>query len=207
MRKLERVVVVEDDAVLRGSIARVVESWGLRAEQAATAAEARSMLAGPPGPDLMIVDVHLPDDTAFELIEETRALTPAPIVVVMSGKASPDEAFRLAQQGVRAYLAKPLSLDELEQAVMAACAEPPSLEPLISASVGHIPMRELQRQVRSVMVKEALALASGSRSGAARLLEVSRQAVQQIVRGQPGAGGDSVEPSDRPPPVGKSTAG
>ena len=45
-------------------------------------------------------------------------------------------------------------------------------------------MREMQRSVRRVMVKEALAQADGNRSGAARLLEVSRQAVQQIVRDQ-----------------------
>jgi DNA-binding transcriptional LysR family regulator len=43
-------------------------------------------------------------------------------------------------------------------------------------------MRELQTEVRRVMVEQALAKAEGSRSGAARLLSVSRQAVQQMVR-------------------------
>ena len=37
--------------------------------------------------------------------------------------------------------------------------------------------------MRSVMLHQALALTEGSRSGAARLLDVSRQAVQQILRG------------------------
>jgi hypothetical protein len=66
--------------------------------------------------------------------------------------------------------------------VEAALREVPSLEPLVTALVGRVPMRELQRAVRRVMVREALAQAEGSRSGAARLLEVSRQAVQQAVR-------------------------
>ena len=44
-------------------------------------------------------------------------------------------------------------------------------------------MRKLQEQLRDVMLKQALALSDGSRSGAARLLDVSRQAVQQILRG------------------------
>ena len=43
-------------------------------------------------------------------------------------------------------------------------------------------MRELQSDVRRVMIEQALAKARNSRSGAARLLDMTRQAVQQIVR-------------------------
>jgi two-component system, response regulator RegA len=63
-----------------------------------------------------------------------------------------------------------------------ALSEPPKLDALVAASVGRTPMRELQTEVRRVMVEQALAKAEGSRSGAARLLHVSRQAVQQMVR-------------------------
>ena len=72
----------------------------------------------------------------------------------------------------------------LESAVQRAAEAAPSLEPVITARVGQVPMRELQREVRRVMVKEALAKTEGSRSGAARLLHVTRQAVQQIVRSE-----------------------
>ncbi len=157
---------------------------GAQVSEAGTAAEAKSLLSEPPPPDLLIIDVHLPDETAFEVLDLASRISPAPIGVAMSGKASPEEAFRLAQVGVRAYLAKPLSASDLESTVDAALQEPPSLEPLIPACVGHIPMREVQRQVRSVMVKEALARTEGNRSGAARLLDVSRQAIQQILRGR-----------------------
>ncbi len=183
LRDFERVFVVEDDAALCAAIARIVSGWGeLELSEAATAAEARSMLAEPPPPDLVIIDVHLPDETAFGVLEAARELSPAPIVVAISGKASPDEAFRLAQAGVRAYLPKPFSIQELASTVETACSEAPDLEPMITAWVGRVPMRELQREVRRVMVKEALAQTEGSRSGAARLLHVTRQAVQQMVR-------------------------
>ncbi len=185
---------------------------GAQVSEAGTAAEAKSLLSEPPPPDLLIIDVHLPDETAFEVLDLASRISPAPIGVAMSGKASPEEAFRLAQVGVRAYLAKPLSASDLESAVDAAFHEPPRLEPLIPACVGHIPMRELQRQVRSVMVKEALARTEGNRSGAARLLDVSRQAIQQILRGRrAGAGSDraserrdAAETPRRPPPPGPS---
>ena len=183
LRDFERVLVVEDDAALCAAIARIVSGWGeLELSEAATAAEARSLLAEPPPPDLVIIDVHLPDETAFGVLESAQKLSPAPIVVAMSGKASPDEAFRLAQAGVRAYLPKPFSIQELASSAETASSEAPDLDPLITAWVGRVPMRELQRKVRRVMLKEALAQTEGSRSGAARLLHVTRQAVQQMVR-------------------------
>jgi DNA-binding NtrC family response regulator len=184
IRKLERVLIIEDDAGLRSALARVLATWGAQVFEAGTASEARVLLAGPP-PNLLIVDVRLSDETAFEILELAARRSPAPIVIAMSGKASPEEAFLLAQKGVRAYLAKPVSIGQLEEAVRVAMGEAPVLEPLISASVGHVPLREVQREVRRVMVTEALARSDGSRSGAARLLRVSRQALQQILRRLP----------------------
>ena len=205
LRKLERVVIVEDDATLRRAIARMMRSRGAQVSEAGTAAEAKSLLSEPPPPDLLIIDVHLPDETAFEVLDFSSRISPAPIGIAMSGKASPEEAFRLAQLGVRAYLAKPLTAQELESALEAALHEPPHLEPLIPGCVGHVPMRELQRRVRSVMVKEALARTEGSRSGAARLLDVSRQAIQQILRGrraraEPKHRSEPADPAAKPAP-------
>jgi DNA-binding NtrC family response regulator len=203
------VIVVEDDAVLRRAIARIMLDRGAQVSEAGSAAEAKSLLSQTPPPDLLVIDVHLPDETVFEVLELATRNSPAPIVVAMSGKASPEEAFRLAQVGVRAYLAKPFAVRDLESAVETALHEPPSLDPLIPGCVGHVPMRELQRQVRSAMVKEALARTDGSRSGAARLLDVSRQAIQQILRGRRARAkpdrpserrGAAEAPSPRPPP-------
>jgi len=185
IRKLERVMVVEDDVGLRSALARVLTNWGARVSEAGTASEAKALLALGPPPNLLIVDVRLPDETAFEILELAARRSPAPIVIAMSGKASPEEAFLLAQKGVRAYLAKPVSIGQLEEAVRVATGEAPILEPLISASVGHVPLREVQKEVRRVMVTEALARTEGSKSGAARLLQVSRQALQQILRRLP----------------------
>jgi ActR/RegA family two-component response regulator len=90
------------------------------------------------------------------------------------------------QAGALAYLTKPFSLDELSATIERVRQAPPDLDTLLRASVGQIPMRELQQRVRNVRVGQALALAlalaQGSRSGAARLLDVSRQALQQITR-------------------------
>jgi len=182
-----RIAVIEDDDSLREAVARIAAGWGSDVSVAATAAEALEMLAKPPPPELILIDVRLPDDSAFAVLDRAAQLAPAPVIVAMSGKASPDETFELAQRGVRKYLAKPFSADELAATVEAARNDAPNLEPAISAWVGRVPLRELQQEVRRVMVREALAHSDGNRSGAARLLHVTRQAVQQMLRADPEA--------------------
>jgi hypothetical protein len=109
------------------------------------------------------------------------------VIIAISGCASPGESFRLAQRGVRAYLEKPFSLQSLTALVDEAWDEPPDLDPLIVGCVGTLGMREVGERVRDVMLRQALAL-TGSRGGAARLLHVTRQAVQQVVRAGRGHG-------------------
>jgi DNA-binding NtrC family response regulator len=161
--------------LLRNSGAEVLE--------AGTAQGAIALLDPPP--DLIICDVYLPDGSALKILEATLRLSPEPVKIAVSGHASAEEAFQLARLGVLAYLPKPFSLDQLSATIERVLREPPDIDTLLRASVGQIPMRELQQRVRNVMVGQALALAQGSRSGAARLLDVSRQAIQQITRGRP----------------------
>lgn len=206
LRKLERALVIEDDAALRVAIGRVVNGWGEVALcEAGTVAQARTLLEAAPPPDLVITDVRLPDGSAFDVLDDLRRLAPVPMVVAISGKASPDEAFRLAQVGVRAYVAKPFTIQELADAVTRARGEAPDIEPMVAAAVGQVPMLDLQREVRRVMMKEALAQTEGSRSGAARLLRVTRQAVQQMLRSET-RDDDGPEGPRRPPSSGAPPA-
>lgn len=176
----ERVLIVEDHKPLRTAIARAARGWGAEVLEAGTVREALSLLSELP--DLLIADVALPDGHALPIVEEAAQIRPAPAVVAMSGQASAEEAFRLAQAGARRYLPKPISLEELTRAVEEALSDRPKLDPFIVAHVGNTSLREVLSLVRRLMVEQALAKAQNSRSGAARLLDLTRQAVQQIVR-------------------------
>lgn len=181
-----RVLIVEDNAPLRSAIARRIRAWGSQPLEAGNAREAHALLSA--SPDLIVVDLHLPDGLAFGVIEAASQLWPKPVCVGISGRASPEQAFRLAQLGVRSFIEKPFSLEQLEQAVESAYRDAPRLELLIAACVGRVPLRELQDRLRDVMMHQALALSKGSRSETARLLAVSRQAIQQMLRRRtPGA--------------------
>jgi DNA-binding NtrC family response regulator len=175
-----RVLIVEDHLPLRQALARAVRGWGAEVLEAGSIREASSQLALLP--DLVIVDVALPDGNARPIVEQAVRMRPAPAVIAMSGQASAEEAFELARLGARRYLPKPISLEDLTRSVEEALGDRPDLAPFVAAHVGNTPMRQVLDEVRSVMVDEALAREHGSRSGAARMLGVSRQAVQQAIR-------------------------
>lgn len=176
-----RALVVEDNAALLKTLERALAGRGYAVRAASTVTEARNILREWP-PELVVLDVELPDGDAFDVLREASRLPAAPVVIAMSGVAAPSQSFRLAQLGVRSYLAKPLSLEALEHAIDEALDAPPDMTPQVRAQVGHVPVRELERQVRRTMVDEALARAGGSRRGAARLLHVSRQLLQHMLR-------------------------
>ena len=181
-RELGRVLIVEDNVPLRTAIAALLRDSGAEVLEAGTERDAIALLNPPP--DLIICDVYLPDGSALKILETALHLSPEPVKIAVSGHASAEEAFQLAKLGVLAYLAKPFSLAELSGTIERVLAAPPDIDTMLRASVGQVPMRELQQRVRKVMVGQALALTRGSRSGAARLLDVSRQAIQQITRGK-----------------------
>jgi two-component system, response regulator RegA len=176
----ERVLIVEDYKPLRQAIARAARTWGAEVLEAGTVREGRALLARLP--DVVIVDVALPDGQAQPIVEDAVRMRPVAAVIAMSGQASAEEAFQLARAGARRYLPKPISLEELTRSVEEALGDRPSLDALVAAHVGNTPLREVQSDVRRVMIEQALAKARNSRSGAARLLDMTRQAVQQIVR-------------------------
>ena len=105
-----------------------------------------------------------------------------PAFVAMSGVANAGQAFSLAQLGVRSYLTKPITLEEVERALEAALATGPDMTPHVRAAVGRVALKDLERVVRETMLTEALARSEGSRRGAARLLDVSRQLLQHMLR-------------------------
>ena len=176
----ERVLIVEDHKPLRQAIARAARGWGAEVLEAGTVQEAQELLERVP--DVVIVDVALPDGQAQPIVEAAVRMRPAPAVIAMSGQASAEEAFQLARSGARRYLRKPISLEELTRSVEEALADRPNLDAFVAAHVCNTPLRQVPGDVRRVMIEQALAKARNSRSGAARLLDMTRQAVQQIVR-------------------------
>jgi DNA-binding NarL/FixJ family response regulator len=88
--------------------------------EARTVAEGAALLANVP--DLVVMDVRLPDGSSVEVAEASRALDPSPTVIAISGAATAAEAFELAKAGVQVFLPKPFSQGEFERRVKWALA-------------------------------------------------------------------------------------
>ena len=183
--KPQKVLVVDDDTSLLTALETALAEDAVEVRTCTDAASAIEMLDAW-SPDVLLLDVTLPDGTAFDVLEANRAQRPAPLVIVISGSASPAQSFRLAQLGVRTYLAKPFTADDVRQAIAKAAAEALDLRPQIRGLVGQRPLKEVQEDVRATMLDEAVAKAEGSKKGAARLLQTSRQLVQYMLRRRKG---------------------
>jgi DNA-binding NtrC family response regulator len=134
--------------------------------------------------DTAIIDLLLPDGSGVELIERLWRQPIMPQVIVVGNPATPELAFRLGQAGVRACLPEPVTREVLQRTWDALMATVPDIRPLVRASVGRVGLHQLEQIVRTTMIDEALARAGRRRNRAARLLGISRQLLQHILRGK-----------------------
>jgi DNA-binding response OmpR family regulator len=174
-------LVVEDDPTLAAALSAFARPRAEAVHVARTHEEAERLIAALRF-DMALVDLALPDGNGVALLERLWSQPAMPRVIVVSGSATPDTAFNLAQAGVRAFVPKPLALESLERAWDEALRRPPDLRPFVRASVGQVGLHAVEDVVRRSMTDEALALAESSRRRASSLLGISRQLLQHILR-------------------------
>jgi DNA-binding response OmpR family regulator len=104
-------LVVDDDAGLRETLADFFEIEGYVVDQASNIGEARLRLAHKP-PDLILLDVNMPGGTGLQLAAEVRATASTPIII-LSGKGDMVDRVVGLEVGADDYLAKPFELREL----------------------------------------------------------------------------------------------
>jgi DNA-binding NtrC family response regulator len=128
------VLVVDDEIGVRELLREILEDSGHRVTTASTAGEASSSLKAD-RPDLVLLDLSLPDDDGLSLIRawsSGRSLrTP---VVVLSGYASIDNAVEATRLGASDFLEKPISLEKLLAAVKRATSQHAAVESLAAPS-------------------------------------------------------------------------
>jgi two-component system KDP operon response regulator KdpE len=106
-----RILVVEDEADIRRFVRLALEKEGLSVFEAATAEQGR-IDAASRRPELVIVDLGLPDDDGKLLIRELRAWSGVPIVV-LSARDRETEKVEALDAGADDYLVKPFGVPEL----------------------------------------------------------------------------------------------
>src|SRR5260370_41400693 len=97
----QRVLVVDDEEALARVMQRTLKSRGFEVDVAFTAAEARSQIEANDYA-LTLLDVRLPDESGYGLLEELRARRPDPAIVMISGAAAPGLGRAAPQHGAYA---------------------------------------------------------------------------------------------------------
>jgi two-component system, OmpR family, KDP operon response regulator KdpE len=114
---MAQLLVVEDDAAIRGALIRALGDRGHAVSSTPSAMEALQLVADAP-PDLVILDLGLPDVDGIEALRMLRAISKVPVVVAT---ARDDEAdiVRVLDAGADDYLVKPFGVNQIEARVRA----------------------------------------------------------------------------------------
>ena len=105
-----RILVVDDDADIRGLIRELLERQGYRVEEATNGRDGlRAFYASPP--DLVILDVSMPELDGWETLERIRDLSDVP-VAMLTARAGELEKVRGLKAGADDYVTKPFGRQE-----------------------------------------------------------------------------------------------
>jgi DNA-binding NtrC family response regulator len=179
-----KVLVVDDDALNRRVACRIFSAEGF---DVAEAGDGRAALerAAADAPDVVFLDVQMPDIDGLAVLETLKQQLPGVPVVMLTGSRDVKTAVRATQLGAFDYLTKPIDRDELVATARR------SLE----TRALRLEVQELRRQVSSGP-GDALAAQMGTSPEAARVVEqVSRVAASPftvLILGETGTGKELV---------------
>jgi len=116
---VSRILVVDDDTECRVALRALLESWTHYVDEAADGGSALA-IARDHRPDIVLLDVGLPDVSGYDVAEEIRGtMKPAPYVVALTG--SEDDG--VGGSCFDAYLVKPADPDRLRELLGRAAAK------------------------------------------------------------------------------------
>jgi two-component system, OmpR family, KDP operon response regulator KdpE len=108
-----KVLVIEDEGGIRTLVRIVAKTTGHDLVEASTGEEGLS-LAATESPELVLLDLRLPDIDGFEVLRRVRtAAPPAAKIVIMSAHSSGDARARALSEGCDGFIVKPFRLEEL----------------------------------------------------------------------------------------------
>lgn len=106
-----KVLVVEDDREIRAMMQSSLAVEGFDVQTAVSLSEARALLQHAP-PDVIVLDLGLPDGDGVELVQQVRQHQTLPILIV-SARHQETQKIRMLDAGADDYLVKPFSVGEL----------------------------------------------------------------------------------------------
>ena len=165
-----RLLLVDDDAPLRRSMARALERRGFEVLPAEGVAEARA-LAREHRPEFAVLDMRLTEGSGLDLVRTLRELRPETRIVIVTGYGNIATAVAAIKAGAVDYLAKPVDADDVVSALLkSGQGLPPPRENPMSAD-----------RVRWEHIQRVFEQCNRNVSETARRLNMHRRTLQRIL--------------------------
>ena len=176
---MAKILIVDDEIGIRELLSEILRDEGhdiLLAENASAARAARNAVR----PDMVLLDIWMPDTDGITLLKEWAANGQLNMpVVMMSGHGTIDTAVEATRIGAIDYLEKPIALQKLLAAVKRGLQRPQApgapAALTLAAFTRSVPLRELKRRVEQISGSSRVLLL---RIGAGTLAELVARSVQ-----------------------------
>ncbi len=108
----ETILIVDDEDLIRWSLRKKISNWGYQTLEAANAKDAIDM-AEKESPDLILLDIRLPDMSGLDVLRTIREKDPRVVVIMMTAYGVLEDAVTALRLGAYDFVPKPLNFDEL----------------------------------------------------------------------------------------------
>jgi len=113
-----KILVIDDEAVMRDGCYRILAKEGCEVLTAANGEEGLTAITGDPqGIAVVLLDLKMPGMGGMEVLEAAREVNPALLIVVITGYATVDSAVEAMKKGAYDFIAKPFTPDQLRLVV------------------------------------------------------------------------------------------
>jgi DNA-binding NarL/FixJ family response regulator len=145
-----RVLLADDHALVRAGIASLLQAWGLDVVGEAANGREAVELARALRPDLVLMDITMPECNGLEATRLIKAELPETRIVIVTVSDEDEDLFEAVKSGAEGYLLKDMSAAELERTLEAVAAGEPALSPGLAAKI----LDEYARLAREGPAKE-----------------------------------------------------
>ncbi|GJL56517.1 MAG: sigma-54-dependent Fis family transcriptional regulator [Nitrospirales bacterium] len=108
----ESICIVDDEPAILNTLSSILEDEGYQTSVAKSGTEVLKMVRSEP-PDLIILDIWMPEIDGLETLKRLRQQFPTLLVIMMSGHGSIETAIKATKLGAYDYLEKPLDLEKV----------------------------------------------------------------------------------------------
>src|SRR5512142_1927445 len=109
----DKILIVDDEALVRWSLRQKCQEWGYQALEAETGTAALSVVQAD-APDLVLLDVRLPDISGIEVLHQLRQSGSSAPVIMITADTRDNIRDALLNLGAFQYFEKPLDFDKIE---------------------------------------------------------------------------------------------